>query len=284
MYRFQQATRQDGFRSKLPLTNEEIARFAPSVLAPAPHFSRGPRYTFIPTLAVIDGLRREGFQPFEVRQTIVRKIDRRETAKHLVRLRHADLIQTNDEAPELVVVNSHDGTSSYQLFGGMFRGVCSNGLVFGDVCADIRVRHSGKIVNDVIEGAYRILDGIKAIGPRVDEFKSINLDPIQQQAYAESAAMLRWTQDTDPESKRAINNGFPLPANALLEAHRTEDVGTDLWRSFNRVQENILRGGAEAVSAGGKKTRVRPVRAIADSVALNRALWNLTERMAELAK
>ena len=63
---------------------------------------------------VLAGLQKEGFEPFMVCQSRTRIEDRREHTKHMVRLRHASQIVTN-EANEIILINSHDGTSSYQM-------------------------------------------------------------------------------------------------------------------------------------------------------------------------
>src|SRR5690606_28561838 len=75
---------------------------------------------------------------------------KREHTKHMLRLRHASQIN-GAEANEIVLLNSHDGTSSYQMLAGMFRFVCSNGLVCGDTVADVRVPHKGDVSGHVIE-------------------------------------------------------------------------------------------------------------------------------------
>ena len=147
------ASHSPSLRSSSPLTDEQIRAVAPSIFAAEKHVSRSDRYTYIPTGEVLTALRKEGFEPFMVCQTRVRQDDRRDFTKHMVRMRHAT--QVNDaEANEIVLLNSHDGTSSYQLISGLFRYVCSNGLVFGDTFSDVRVHHKGQIVDNVIEGAF----------------------------------------------------------------------------------------------------------------------------------
>ena len=121
MYRFSSSSNQSAYRSHAPLSNEQIAYYAPSVLAVEAHESRGERYAFIPTINVIDGLRANGFQPYEVRQTRVRDQGKRAHTKHLVRLRHAGAVGNNLEVPEIILLNSHDGSSSYQIMSGVFR-------------------------------------------------------------------------------------------------------------------------------------------------------------------
>ena len=105
-------------RSNEPLTDEQIREAAPSIFAGSAHESRSERYTLIPTIDVLNGLRKEGFQPFMVMQTKVRAEGKREHAKHMIRMRHADQTEQG-EWNEIVLVNSHDGTSSYQMFGGV---------------------------------------------------------------------------------------------------------------------------------------------------------------------
>ena len=98
--------------SNHPLSDDQIRAVAPSIFADTPHESRSERYSYIPTATVLTELRKEGFQPFMVCQTHVRNEDRRDYTKHMLRLRHASQIN-GDEANEVVLINSHDGTSSY---------------------------------------------------------------------------------------------------------------------------------------------------------------------------
>lgn len=114
------AFRSPSLRSDYPLSDDQIHRVAPSIFADAPHESRSQRYAYIPTAAVLTELRKEGFQPFMVTQTRVRDEGKREHTKHMIRLRHASQIN-GAEANEIVLLNSHDGTSSYQMLAGMFR-------------------------------------------------------------------------------------------------------------------------------------------------------------------
>ena len=270
MYQYARSSNQSAFRSTSPLSNDQIARYAPSVLAQEAHESRGERYTFIPTIEVLDGLRREGFQPFEVRQTRVRDQSKREHTKHLVRLRHESSITSVEEVPEIILLNSHDGTSSYQLLSGFFRFVCSNGLIAGDVCNDIRVRHSGNVVDDVIEGAVRVLDNVEEIAGRIDTYKSITLAPEEATVFANAALQLRW------------DDKAPVQAEQVLRTRRWADNKADLWTTFNRVQENLLKGGLSARTTTGRRTSTRAVGGVNENVKLNRALWSLADGLAQL--
>jgi hypothetical protein len=102
-------------RSATPLADDQIRAVAPSIFAEAAHDSRSERYTYIPTIQVLDALRKEGFSPFMVAQTRVRSDDRREYTKHMIRLRHANQIEAR-EANEIILLNSHDVCASQERF------------------------------------------------------------------------------------------------------------------------------------------------------------------------
>ena len=264
------ASHSPSLRSSSPLTDDQIRVVAPSIFAADKHVSRSDRYTYIPTGEVLTALRKEGFEPFMVSQTRVRQDDRRDFTKHMVRMRHAT--QVNDaEANEIVLLNSHDGTSSYQLISGLFRYVCSNGLVFGDTLSDVRVHHKGQIVDRVIEGAYEVLDGFDLVRERRDGMRAITLDTAEQAIFARAALALKY--EPDPVKPA------PITEAQVLEPRRGDDVRSDLWSTFNRVQESLVNGGLPGRNATGRRMRTRPVQGIDQNVKLNRALWMLAEEM-----
>ncbi|PMY79866.1 hypothetical protein C1X72_17855 [Pseudomonas sp. FW306-2-2C-D06B] len=262
-------------RSDSPLSNDEIARVAPSIFAEEAHESRSDRYRYIPTVDVLEALRSEGFMPFMACQTRVRNTDKREHTKHMIRLRHANTIVAK-EANEIILLNSHDGTSSYQMMGGCFRFVCANGLVLGEAAMDQKVRHSGRqdVIGDVIEGAYEVLNQFELIEDQRETMKSIQLGNDLQHAFAEAALAYRY----DPADGPA-----PVTASQLLAPRRREDATNDLWSTFNRVQENTIKGGLRGRNKQGRRTSTRAVSGIDQDVKLNRALWVLAQHLRQAA-
>jgi hypothetical protein len=261
------------YRSPSPLTDEQLRKVAPSIFAEAAHQSRSERYNYIPTSNVLAGLRAEGFQPFMVCQTRVRDESKREFTKHMLRLRHASQIE-DGEANEVILLNSHDGTSSYQMLAGMFRFVCSNGLVCGDIASDVRVRHKGPVVNEVIEGAFEVLEGFELVRERRDAMRAIELKPDEAQVFARAALALKYEPDTTKPA--------PVSEDQVLAPRRREDLKSDLWSTFNVAQENLMRGGLVGRSASGQRRRTREVQGIDQGLKLNRALWLLAEGMRAL--
>ncbi|WP_318366472.1 DUF932 domain-containing protein [Enterobacter sp.] len=257
-------------RKDRALTNDEMARHVPSIFTGDKHDSRSSRYTYIPTITILEKLREEGFEPFFACQTRVNKSDRREFTKHMLRLRRRDQIM-GSEVPEIILLNSHDGSSSYQMIPGMFRFVCTNGMVCGDTFGEIRVPHKGDIVSQVIEGAFEVVKTFDEVDESMDLLKSVSLSPSEQHLFANAALEYKYGEEH-----------LPVTASQILEPRRYEDRKTDIWTTFNRVQENLIKGRLPAKGKTGKRTRTRPVTGIDGDVKLNRALWKLADEMAKL--
>ena len=267
------ASRSPVLRSDYPLTDDQIHRVAPSIFAEAPHESRSQRYAYIPTATVLTELRKEGFQPFMVTQTRTRHEDRRDYTKHMIRLRHASQINARGEANEIILLNSHDGTSSYQMLAGMFRFVCSNGLVCGDTVADVRVPHKGDVAGQVIEGAYQVLHGFDRALESRESMQAITLDEGEAEVFARAALSLKYDDPDKPA---------PITESQILMPRRFDDRRPDLWSVFNRTQENLTKGGLHGRSANGRRQQTRPVQGIDSDVRLNRALWMLADGLRQL--
>ena len=259
-------------RSHAPLSDEQIRSVAPSIFATEAHGSRSARYSHIATSQVLAGLRKEGFEPFMACQSLCRDQGKREHTKHMMRLRHASQINAG-EANEIVLINSHDGSSAYQMIAGVYRYVCSNGMVFGETRNDVRLRHSGDIVDNVIEGAFKVLDDFEMVDESRQGMQALSLNAGEQGAFARAALAIKYDTETAPA---------PIPEAQVLDVRRMQDDAPDLWTTLNRVQENLVQGGLRARSATGRRTRTRAVQGIDQNIKLNRALWVLAQEMQKL--
>ncbi|MBH3133358.1 DUF945 domain-containing protein [Serratia marcescens] len=254
-------------RRDRPLTREELMHYVPSVFGEDRHASRSEKYTYIPTITLLENLQHEGFQPFFACQTRVRDPDRRAHTKHMLRLRRAGHI-TGQQVPEIILLNSHDGSSSYQMLPGLFRGVCTNGLVCGQSFGEVRVPHRGNVVEKVIEGAYEVLGIFDRVEDKREAMQSLLLPPPAQQALAKAALMYRFGEEHQPVTEAQA-----------LSPRRWQDEQNDLWTVFNRLQENLSKGGLAGRSAQGKRSRTRAVNGIDGDIKLNRALWVMAEEL-----
>jgi hypothetical protein len=248
------------------LSLEAVRQQAPAVFAPSADENRSLRYTFIPTEKVLAGLIQAGFVPVEARQTQTRSASPL-YARHVVRLRRRfETIQLRESTPEIIFLNSHDGTSAYQLRVGIFRAVCTNGLIVSrGAFPTFSVAHRGNIVDDVVAHALGISERFDVLAAQVERMEQRRLSEEEQIAFAERALTLRY-----PDSGQA-----GMAASQLLNCRRPEDAGNDLYSILNRVQENLLRGGLTRRSAGGRLVRMRRITSIREDLRINTGLWDV---------
>jgi len=257
-------------RKNRALSNDELRLIVPSAFSEEKHDSRSERYTYIPTINILDRLREEGFEPFYAAQSKTRCEDKRDFTKHLLRLRRSG--QLNDkEVPEIILLNSHDGSSSYKMIPGMFRQVCSNGLVAWKDFGEIRIPHKGDIVGQVIDGAWEVLRTLEGVEQHMDEMRGITLDKEEQLVLGEAA--LEYKYQDSPS---------PISASQVINPRRWEDDRSDLWSTFNRIQENLIKGDLPGRTEKGKRIHTREVKGIDGDIKLNQALWKMAEEMARI--
>lgn len=279
---YTQTARFDNARA---LTEDELRKLAPSIFAKEAHYSRSERFAPIPTIDVLRGLQKEGFFPVGARQAPCRQEGKENFTKHLIRLRRLDNVEAfkvGDTVCEVLLKNANDGTSAYDLMAGLFRIACLNSLTAQTGTIDeLKVRHSGDAVTKVIEGTYRVLGEAQKALAAPAEWTALKLEREEKEAFAKAAHTLRFA---DAEG----NVTTPIVADQLLTPRRQDDVGNDLWRTFNVVQENVIRGGLHGVGVNANMQRrrvtTRAVKGIDGDVKLNKALWILAEEMSKLKK
>ena len=140
-----------------------------------------------------------------------------------------------------------------------------------ETLADVRVPHKGNVADQVVEGAYEVLNGFERVHESRNAMRAITLDQREAEAFAGSALGLRFDDKAPPITERQI-----------LRPLRPDDDRPDLWSVFNRVQEHLTKGGVVARNANGQRQTTRAVRGIDQNVKLNRALWLLADRMQQL--
>lgn len=260
-----------------PLSNEQIQKLAPSAFAGQPWSGMSSKYAFVPTSNIIDGMRNAGFVPVSASQSVARISDKQNFTKHMIRFRsvNTQLTKVGDSILENILVNAHDGSSAYVNMLGVLRLKCLNGLVVSDgFIASVHIRHVGNIVDDVINSTLDLIDQAPKLSEMISRWSQILLSRPEQLALAAAAKELRY--DADSNMYNAVE------PELLLSPRRYDDNGTDLWATFNRIQENTVRGGLRANRVNGRRTRIREVKGIDENVKLNKALWTLAEKMAEL--
>jgi hypothetical protein len=253
----------------IPLSDQDLKRQCPSIFAEAPRNDVSSRYGFVSSAKVLTALRENGFVPTHARDYNKRDPSNRGFAKHLVRFRQESAslkkLVKGDVVPQIIMVNSHDRSSLFQFFGGLFRLVCSNGLMVSEssVVSPIVVRHTTSTVNEVLQACDALIKAQKGVFEHVNEMRGTTLDEKRALRFANEALELRPTRAGAIESSK------------LLESRRTEDAGMDLWSVYNRVQENLMRGGLAGVTAANRAVVTRGVDSINADLHINTGLWRL---------
>jgi hypothetical protein len=269
------------------LSLDEMRRRLPSIFADHAHSSRSEKYQYISTADTVEVLQKNGFVPVEARVSHSKDIVRQSFAKHLIRFRStaSPVVERKlgDISFEVILKNAHDGSAAYSFLAGLFRLACLNGMVVsaGDI-ASVHVRHTGNraaLLDKVVEGAHAVLQTAPLALEAPVKWSGIELSRDEQHAFAESARVVRFG---DAEGKVES----PIAADQLLHPRRPADLGNDLWRTFQRVQENAVRGGLTALgrNADGhlRRSTTREIKGIDGDVKLNRALWQLADQMARI--
>jgi hypothetical protein len=264
MARYTQARSETGFNL------DQLREIAPSIFAEQPAGKVSDRYGFVPTVSVVEELNNRGLVPVFAGQTLSRDVDNRPFAKHLIRFRpqYAPTI-VGQSLPEVVLMNSHDGTSGFKLWAGLFRMVCCNGMIISDsIMGQISVAHRSNAAETVGQRSVEFMGKIEHIENRVQRFMDRVLEPLEQFHFAEQAAQVRWGNDRPAG----------LDSRQLLLGRRFEDAGDSLWHVLNRVQENVIKGGVN-LNRPRRQSSTRVLRSVGDDARINSKLWEIADEL-----
>jgi hypothetical protein len=259
--------------SQHELSRDDLSRHVPSAYAAKAYSGTSTRYAFFPTDTVVEALRESGWAPVIAQEQRARAEERFGFQKHLIRFHRREELGRavlHDSRLELVLMNSHDGGCAFRLFAGVFRLVCSNGLVVSEASfGAISIRHTHRTVEQVVDASHKIAHNSDGIGSRIDSFRQRFLSEAERTDFATRALALRY--DSAAEA--------PVRLSFLLEPKRREDSGSSLWQTFNVVQERMMRGSRpdvfKATQEHRRTARVRGLTGMDAQLNLNRNLWQL---------
>ena len=298
---FDEATREKVSKHQ-GLNDEEIKYLCPvatkkrMVTSEIKKLGLSKHYSFVPTMKVVDDLRKLGYECVDAVQVKARKKATNGYQKHMLTFEHPDYkvdqvkeveledgttetqIKPATEYPQLLLTNSHDGGNSFQLSAGIFRLVCSNGLVIKtEDYGSARLVHKGYSFDAVRKLVNEFHVTIDEVLTKITAMKEVELTKEQQIEFAKKAALLRFTAKSYNED----NIADVVDLDGLLNVERKEDKGNGLYEVFNRVQESLVKGkylyaSDGKVNAEGTKTRkARPIKNFKQSIDVNKKLSEL---------
>jgi len=261
-----------------------------------------PRFNNIRTADVMSQFEGLGWKPFASSQVRSRDVERRAFAKHFVSLaRIGEEKQVGEYLPRINLRNANDGSASFELFAGFYRLICTNGLMVGTQYSSIRIRHSlslNKLGEALGEAVAHTETDLQRSSLVIKEWQGITLNDSQQRNLAGFAVGLRWREyfGGDNFTKTAqrleeagvgvefMREEFTRRIEEVVKIRRVEDASPSLWHVFNRIQENVIRGGFNVsmprrTSQGMdiRPRRMRTIRSISQSIDINRKLWDASE-------
>lgn len=280
------------------LSKERIEQLAPAVFSASKAEHLTDRYVSLHTSDLIPVMQDYGYVPVQAAQRGSRKVknpagisNNSEKSSglsesfnaHLLSFAHTSTLN-QDLRPEIILYNSHDGSSSVQLYAGCYRFICSNGIVAGEGFNQ-RMYHSKSGLQGFEEMLKNTVESLPEVQARIQRLKQVQLDAEQSRQLAKMGVSTRW--DMLPSDTHEITGTYAdyRTVQNALRSIRYEDMYSDAFTVFNRIQEAVIRGNAYVQSFTkanpyGAPRKARAVGSAKESIRINTELWNAAEEVA----
>ena len=185
---------------------------------------------YIPTLDVVTKLQNEGWQ---LKGVAEHRSKNRKISNNYIQMHHPDFAVQNKQGKNeaftsITLSNSSNGAQPLQMSLGMYRQVCSNGMVTFDQHAESQnIKHTEINYRDLDRFVSSMNSKANKLITEVNEMKHRGLSIEDMRKLAIEAASLRYTDLED------------INIDDLFAVNRVEDESNDLWTVFNRIQENL---------------------------------------------
>lgn len=244
------------------LTYNEIMEKAPAVFETDPAVTMHSKYKIIKTSDLIEPLMDEGWNVVSASQRRTRKEEWQDKTFHFLRFRN-DGFNIGNDPLEIVVSNSHNGSSSFKIQLGVFRVVCSNGLIAGtDLVSPLMLQHKGLSNTLITEIATMYANKMSTY--LTDGIEAMKKTEISDVAMFELANYIAKQKHAD----------YEVDVNGMLHARRMEDYGQSVWTIYNRLQENMIKGGYQIKGENGKWRQARAISSPMADIELNTKLFD----------
>lgn len=234
------------------------------------------KYEFMTTSDVVNILADMNWAIHDAKQQKTKKNP--ETTKHLIRFRNESLNWKGGNVPEILLVNSHDRTSALTFHVGIFRLICSNGLVIADKTFEkFHVRHMFTTFETVTNTITQITQKLPEVLNTIEMFEGTILTPDQQMELALRSIAIRYPEYLDVKTNEVRYDLIHKAMNVqdVLTPQRIQDEGDNLWVTYNRVQEHIIKGGFKKMGVGNKQIQARELTNIKMLINVNQGLWDV---------
>lgn len=280
---------QDNTLATTFLTREDLQKKCPMAFKEMPtNPNVSERYIQANTMTVVDDLAKLGWYPIDAKQCRNKKNSSGIRSFHMIAFQNPDIkiTKTNDDGskevdtfPRIILTNSHDGYNAFKFMVGLFRLVCSNGLIVSDnQMVNMSIRHMNydfeelrKIVNNAIQEIPNIVNTMNTM-------RSIELNEEQKKDIATEVYKIR--KGIEETEEVEIDETI---VDDILTPIREEDKSNDLWTIFNVCQEKLIKGGFLSTTRNNKKRKVKSITSIKRDMEYNQRLWKSASRFLQVS-
>jgi hypothetical protein len=261
-------------------TLDDIRGCAPATFSDHESPKLSDRYSFVPTLELL-----KTFELLNWLPTYAKQNGSSPYARHMIRLTNPDLgfmdLKSDKVKPQVILDNSHNGGSPAMAHMGLFRLVCTNGLIVAmpGMFTSVKLRHVSIDINELKQLMSIVAEQYTTIGLHIDEMQQHTLNQDQKEefvikaiAHREPHVFIQEDGTIDVKKVTALIN-----PKQIVEPLRSEDAKEDLWSIFNIVQERLVKGEFEKHSASGRRSRPRGITNATRNIDFNKVLWTLAE-------
>lgn len=271
------------------LTKEELQKQCPMAFKELPtNPNVSGRYVQANTSTVINDLAKLGWYPVEAKQCRNKKNSSGIRSFHMVAFQNPDIkiTKTNDDGssvvdtyPRIILTNSHDGFNSFKFMLGLFRLVCSNGLVVCDnQMVNMSIRHMNYTFEELRMVVKTAIEEVPNIVNTMNEMRNIQLTDEQKQELATEVIKIR--KGIEENETYEVEQDV---VEDILTPVREEDKSNDLWTIFNICQEKLIKGGFFNKTNKNKLRKVKSITSIKKDMEYNQRLWLTASRYLKVA-
>lgn len=255
-----------------PMTMEQVKKAAPQAFATVPRPGVSQRYSFLPTSRIIEDMDSLGWKVGMASSSRSRTAMSKEYGGHVIKFYNPDVYLKDQDGNiesyiNVVVMNNHTGMGTFKFEIGIFRLVCSNGLIIKDKdMGTFNIRHAGYSFEQLQETLNQAIERLPDVVGRINQYNMVHLTQEQQREFATKAIALRTNSDRQLTEEEITD---------FLSPRRPQDKGDSLWVVLNRIQESVMKGGYYLQNSKGKTRKAKGIRNIQKDIELNQKLWEL---------
>lgn len=257
------------------LTEDEIKERCPLAFRENPTNPKvSEKYVQANTATVINDMAKLGWYVVDAKQKGKRKNSSGIQSFHMVSFQNPDIkVMENNEVeafPRIILTNSHDGMNSFKFMIGLYRLVCSNGLIVADeTFEELTIRHINYNFNDLRHLVAKTVEALPQYIETVNKMKATQLS--KEQKYDFALKMLKLRKNVPEDTQLTVSEST---LQEVLTPVRTADEGDSVWNVFNVLQEKMIKGGSMVESGKNNKLRkMRPVKSFVRDLNVNYSMY-----------